>query len=191
MGRKATEESIKVKAFARAHGCSERWARAQRAARTKEWEEFSADLIVTPDLVAEDVKDDMERAEVACAEAWRTYRGITALVNKALNDPTKQDVLPAMTRSAREAHRAWQAAVTHRDELKRDAGLLVPVAKIRELAHLIQPLGELIGGLEVNVAGRMKPETRHEFYQAFDASRAKWNASVRELDRAIENLLPC
>lgn len=201
MGRKSTEESLKIKALAKRHGYTERWARKQREKNTALWQEFCSEVVVelpAPEEVQhvesvriiERAESDLERAERVCEEAWRALSGVNAILAGALADTEKQDIVPALSKASREARRQWEDAVKHRDVLRRAEGLWLPVERVREIRAHMKPLGGLIEKLEVNIAGRLRPENRHEFYAAFESVVPEWNRIVLEVDKSIERLIP-
>lgn len=203
MGRKSTEESLKIKALAKRHGYTERWARKQREKNTALWQEFCSEVVVElPEARIEEkpeerertiervAESDLERAERVCEEAWRALAGVNAILAGALADEEKQDIVPALSKASREARRQWEDAVKHRDVLRRAEGLWLPVERVREIRAHMKPLGGLIEKLEVNIAGRLRPENRHEFYRAFESVVPEWNRMVMEVDKSIERLIP-
>ena len=184
MPRRQTEDSLKVRALAKAHGKTERWARKQREKNTPIWQEFcEGQQVRSPAKREEDAQErtDLEKAELICTEAWAAWQGMNGLLNGALKDPGKQDIIPALARATRE----------HREALLRAAGLWIPVERVMAIRTHLKPLGSVIEKLEVTIAGRLTPENRHEFYQAFEAAMPEWNAGIRKMDEYITSLLPC
>ena len=71
MPRRPTEDSLKVRALAKAHGKTERWARKQREKNTPMWQEFCEGKQVASPAKREDAQErtDLEKAELICTEA--------------------------------------------------------------------------------------------------------------------------
>ena len=194
MPRRATEESLKVRALAKAHGKTERWARKQREKNTPIWQEFCEGQQVASPAKREEPdteRTDLEKAELICTEAWTAWQGMNGLLNGALKDPGKQDIIPALARATREARKQWEDATKHREALLRAAGLWIPVERVMAIRTHLKPLGSVIEKLEVTIAGRLTPENRHEFSQAFEAAMPEWNTGIRKMDEYITSLLPC
>lgn len=194
MPRRPTEDSLKVRALAKAHGKTERWARKQREIQTPIWQEFcEGQQVAGPEKREESPTErtDLEKAELICTEAWAAWKGMNGLLNGALDDPGKQDIIPALARATREARKQWEDATKHREALLRAAGLWIPVERVMAIRGHLKPLGSVIEKLEVTIAGRLTPENRHEFYQAFEAAMPEWNTGIRKMDEYITSLLPC
>ena len=136
-------------------------------------------------------RQDLEKAELICTEAWAAWQGMNGLLNAALKDPGKQDIIPSLARATRESRKQWEDATKHREALLRAAGLWIPVERVMAIRTHLKPLGSVIEKLEVNIAGRLSPENRHEFYQAFETAMPEWNTGIRKMDEYITSLLPC
>lgn len=199
MPRRPTEESLKIRALARAHGKTERWARKQRERNTQIWNDFGEGLkIELPTTLQTDrekkeknCESDLTRAECVCGEAWKTWEGMNVLLTAALKDESKQDIIPALARSAREARKQWEDATKHKEALLKASGLWIHVDRVTAIRAHIKSLSSVFSGLEVSIAGRIDPQNRHEFYRAFSESMPEWNNGVRKIDEYITSLLPC
>lgn len=197
MPRRPTEDSLKVRALAKVHGKTERWARKQRQNNTTAWMEFcEGQKVVSHEVHATDTGEltegtDLEKSDRVAESAWNAWKGMNSLLNGALQDPGKQDIIPALARATREARKQWEDATKHREALLRGAGLWIPVEQVMAIRAHLKPLGTVFGNLEVTIAGRLSPENRHEFYQAFEEAMPEWNAGVRQIDNYINSLLPC
>ncbi|WP_417205967.1 hypothetical protein [Akkermansia sp.] len=194
MPRRPTEDSLKVRALAKAHGKTERWARKQREKNTPIWQEFcEGQQVASPANREEDAQErtDLEKAELICREAWTAWQGMNGLLNGALKDPGKQDIIPALARATREARKQWEDATKHRESLLRAAGLWIPVERVMAIRTHLKPLGSILEKLEVTIAGRLVPENRHEFYRAFEAALPEWNEGIQKMDEYMKSLLPC
>lgn len=195
MARRATEESLKVRALAKAYGYTERWARKQRERKTEIWRDWCAGHSVEPvdgvsELGSVGDESDLSRAETVCAEAWVAWEGMNALLRRAMADPAQQDVIPAIARAVRESRKAWEDATRHREALMKSAGVWVPVEKVMAIRSELKPLGGVLEKLEVSIAARLAPEHRHEFYRAFEASLPEWNEGITKMNGYIERLIP-
>lgn len=198
MPRRPTEDSLKVRALAKAHGRTERWARKQREEKTPVWLEFcTGQQVACPEISPVGEKQtsaegtDLEKAELICTDAWAAWKGMNGLLKSALEDPGKQDIIPSLARATREARKQWEDATKHREALLRAAGLWIPVERVMAIRAHVKPLGSIIEKLEVTIAGRLSPENRHEFYQAFEAAMPEWNTGILKMDEYIRSLLPC
>lgn len=197
MARRATEDSLKVRALAKAYGYTERWARKQRERKTDVWRDWCAGHSVQPvDGVRAErelsvgEESDLKRAEKVCAEAWVAWEGMNELLRIAMADPDQQDVIPAIARAVRESRKAWEDATKHREALMKSACLWVPVERVKAIRAELKPLGGVLEKLEVSIAGRLAPENRHEFYRAFEASVPEWNEGITKMNGYIERLIP-
>lgn len=198
MGRRSTEESLIVKALSREYGYTERWARKQREKNTQIWQDWCANKTVpgsskpASSTQARPRKEsDLDRARMVCTEAWRAWKGLNKLLSDAMEDPAKQDVIPAIARAVRESRKAWEDATKHKETLLKSAGLWVPVERVKAIRTELKPLGGVLERLEVSIAGRLPPENRHEFYRAFELSLPEWNEGIERMNLYIESLLPC
>ncbi len=201
MPRRPTEDSLKVRALAKAHGKTERWARKQREKNTPMWQEFCEGKQVASPAKREDAQErtDLEKAELICTEAWAAWQGMNGdfimaftlqIRQKKLLGKTVLDI-PSLARATRESRKQWEDATKHREALLRAAGLWIPVERVMAIRTHLKPLGSVIEKLEVNIAGRLSPENRHEFYQAFETAMPEWNTGIRKMDEYITSLLPC
>lgn len=203
MPRRPTEDSLKIRALARAHGKTERWARKQRQIGSDVWREFCDGQKIDGaalDLAEKEQRQgarsidqdtDLEKSERVCVAAWSAWEGMDKLLTASLHDPDKQDVIPSLARAVRESRKQWEDATKHREALLRAEGLWIPVERVMAIRTHLKPLGAVIDKLEVSIAGRLSPENRHEFYQAFESAMPEWNAGVRKMDDYVRSLLPC
>lgn len=200
MGRASTEESLLIKSLAKQYGYTDRWARQQRQKNTQIWKDFAGGRCVpTPAMAPAAVASlaaapnegtDAEKATYVKNTTWQQLQGMISLLNGAMNDPSKQDTVPALARSVRESRKAWEEASKNEQAIHRAASLLVPVARVREIRIAIAPLAEMFARIRTNIAGHLEPSARPAFYAAFDASMPEWNAGIAEINHHLESLLP-
>ena len=167
---------------------------AQAMTESREWSVRLGKSMIAASVritSSEAERTDLEKAELICTEAWAAWQGMNGLLNAALKDPGKQDIIPSLARATRESRKQWEDATKHREALLRAAGLWIPVERVMAIRTHLKPLGSVIEKLEVNIAGRLSPENRHEFYQAFETAMPEWNTGIRKMDEYITSLLPC
>lgn len=189
--RSTAEEAELLRQFARDKGITERTARNYRAAQRAEWVDWrrarcAGQLQVAAAGEPAPVVSELQRGKSAADEAWRVLSRLQAAAALE-SDPAK---LAVLARGIREARRNWEQARKDYHALREQSGQLVPVENVRAIQQTaIGRLGQIWRAWPNRVAGDLLPEQRAGFFAACRKNAADWDAGIRELDTALENLL--
>ena len=198
MGNRKTEIGVLLDKYAAMMGITVRSARMHRDKGVESWQKFVAKQPVV--LAASGGKaasgaapgDDMERAAVMKASAWRQWQALTAAYDKATGHGAGADTLGKYERATSAAMERYVTAQKAEDDLRARRGLLVPYETVLSLQTALEPLGVLFIGLKDKIAAGMESEdARQSFFAAFEAVMPEWNAGIEHLNESINRVLPC
>lgn len=196
MPKNTAEGADLLRRFAKAHGVSERSARNYRRdprrgnKPRKEWVDFCraegravADDAAAPLAPAATAVSPLARARVAEETAWNTLARLQGLVTSCDN----VDQLPALSAAVKNARKAWEEARVDREHLEEVAGHLIPRAVLGQIKMTLIPrLSDAWRNHQNNVASRLRPDARPDFFNAWRASTAAWDEAIKALDKELE-----
>ena len=198
MGNRKTEKGALLDKYAALMGITVRSARMHRDKGVESWQKFVAKqpvvVAVAPpkEVAAPAPGDDMERAAVMKASAWRQWQALTAAYDKATGHGAGADTLGKYERATSAAMERYVTAQKAEDDLRARRGLLVPYETVLSLQTALEPLGVLFVGLKDKIAAAMEgEEARQSFFAAFEAVMPEWNAGIEHLNESIDRVLPC
>lgn len=187
MSRGTKQSGLEIAAFARKHGISQRTARLWRARGDDRWQAWRD--AGGFDTGARETDKELREWERAAAARDDAYMAMTRL-SEAMRTASP-DALPALARAYSDARKTWEAACDHANRTAADAGTLIPLPVIREMQERIigAGLAPALRAFAQNIAQRLSPATRAEFFNAEREERPRLFAAIRQLDEEIENLL--
>lgn len=198
MPRRPTEESMLIKAYAAAHGCTVQWARRERKKNSQAWQGFLAERrgssvnnAQPADSVAFMPKqniEELERARLSKESAWQALQQATTIAQSYAGEDVA--TLAALNRAVREARKTYEDASKYEKAQAIEARRWVPISKVEGMRCALPQLTEVVQNFRTAIAGKMPAEMRPAFYAAFDACRPAWNEGIRRVDDYITTLLP-
>ena len=188
MGKGTRESAAEVAAYAAATGCSLTTARLHRRAADARWVEWQKSRGISEGARASAPDDSAEWVRAAAARD-AAYLAFQRLSDAMAAAPPEQ--LAALTRAAADARKMWEAACEHAARTASDCGQLIPLTTVRALQEKLigSGLAPALRAWAQNIAQRLRPEVRAEFFNAERAERPRLYAAIEALDHELEALL--